>query len=83
MPHVGHLPRIENALVKFVSVIIWSWIFRVFKCLHKVRSAIPVVYLRIELTNSYRMTVKTQLYLCNIQGMYKRLSQLHVSASSN
>jgi len=27
------------------------------------------VYLRIELTNSYRMTVKTQLYLRDIQGV--------------
>jgi len=33
------------------------------------RSAIPVVYLRIKLTNSYRMAVKTQLYLCDIQGV--------------
>jgi len=33
------------------------------------RSAIPVVYLRIELTNSYRMAVKTQLYLRDIQGV--------------
>jgi len=27
------------------------------------------VYLRIELTNSYRIAVKTQLYLCDIQGV--------------
>jgi len=27
------------------------------------------VYLRIELTNSYRMAVKTQLYLCNIRDL--------------
>ena len=33
------------------------------------RSAIPVVYLTTNWTNSYRMTVKTQLCLCNIQGV--------------
>ena len=27
------------------------------------------MYLRIELTNSYGMAVKTQLYLCAIQGV--------------
>jgi len=37
------------------------------------------VYLRIELTNSYRMAVKTQIYLCDIQGaLFYSSSDLYV-----